>query len=115
MELLRRTIGTHHDLLARLEERIKCVEEFLLRALLAREELDIIHDEHVDLPVAPPKRIHLPRLKRFDHLIRKFLRGGIEHGRLWIRLEEGVSYRLKQVGFPKSYAAVDEEGVVFPP
>ena len=44
--------GAQVDLLARLIERVEGVEEFLLRLLLACDELDIVHHQHVHIAVA---------------------------------------------------------------
>jgi len=43
------------DLLARLVERVEGVEELLLRALLARDELDVVDQEEIDVPVSAPE------------------------------------------------------------
>ena len=51
-DVLWRLIGGNDDLLARLIERIEGVEEFLLRLLLACDELDIVHHQHVHIAVA---------------------------------------------------------------
>ena len=51
-DLLRRAVGGEDDLLARLVEVVEGVEELLLGALLARDELDVVDQEHVDRAVA---------------------------------------------------------------
>ena len=41
-----------HDLLLRVVQRVERVEELVLRAFLARDELDVVDEQHVDAAVA---------------------------------------------------------------
>ena len=47
-----RTVGGQHHLAARLEQHVEGVEELLLGAGLALEELDVVDQQHVDAPEA---------------------------------------------------------------
>ena len=51
-DLGRRAVAREDDLLMAVEEGVEGVEEFLLRALLAGEELDVVDQQHVRLAVA---------------------------------------------------------------
>lgn len=53
-EELRRTVGRDHDLVTGVVEVVEGVEELLLELLGVLEELDVVHEQHVDLAVAPP-------------------------------------------------------------
>src|SRR5207247_4431719 len=51
-DVFRRRVARHDDLLARLVERVEGVEELLLCALLAGDELDVVDQEAFDVAVA---------------------------------------------------------------
>ena len=46
-DFARRPVARHDDLLVAVEKRVEGVEKFLLGAFLAREELDIVDEQHV--------------------------------------------------------------------
>ena len=46
-QLRRELVGREHDLLVRLVERVERVEELVLRAVLVRQELDVVDEQHV--------------------------------------------------------------------
>ena len=54
-DLRGRTIAGEDDLFVAVEERIEGVEKFLLRAALVGEELDVVDQQHIRLPVALPE------------------------------------------------------------
>ena len=49
---MRRAIAAQDDLLLRVVERVERVEELGLRAFLARDELDVVDQQHVDAAIA---------------------------------------------------------------
>ena len=55
--LLREAVAGDHDLLVRLEERVERVEELLLRARLADEELHVVDEEEVERAVVALERV----------------------------------------------------------
>ena len=68
-DLLRQRVGRHHDLLLRVVKRIERVEELLLRRVLARDELDVVHQEDVELAVTALELVHLLEPQRVDQLV----------------------------------------------
>ena len=50
--LVRRTIAADDDLLLRVVQRVERVEELVLRAFLAGDELDVVDEQHVDRAIA---------------------------------------------------------------
>ena len=50
----RQAVGGEHELRAGAVERVEGVEELLLGARLALEELDVVDEQHVDVAVARP-------------------------------------------------------------
>ena len=79
-DLLRRPVGGEDDLLAGLVQRIEGVEELLLGRFLALEEVDVVHQEEVDVvPVAAPELRHRPAVDALDDLVDELLGADVEH------------------------------------
>src|SRR2546427_7565468 len=70
--VLRQAVGRDHDLFLLLVERVECMEELLLRALLAGNELDVVHQEHVHRVKAIAETDHAVEAQRIDHLDGEF-------------------------------------------
>ena len=51
-----RTICRDHELFLHVVEGVERVEKFFLRALLAGDELDIVHQQDIVVPVSFPER-----------------------------------------------------------
>jgi len=97
----------------RLEQRVERVEEFLLRHLLAFEEMHVVHQEQVHVvAVAPPELRHRPRVNRLDHLVDELLGAEILEPHLGVLLQHRVGDRLHQVRLAEAGRAVDEQRVV---
>ena len=58
-----------HDLLLRVVERVEGVEELGLRAFLAGDELDVVHQQHVDAAIALAEVEDAVVADRVDHLV----------------------------------------------
>jgi len=91
---------------------IEGMEEFLLRALLAGEELDVVDHQHVRLPVFLPEFDESAVLNGVDELVGELLAGDVENLRTLAGGEHVVADGLQQVRFAESAAAVDEKRVV---
>ena len=73
-DLVRILVGGEDDLPVRLVERVEGVEELLLRAILAGEELDVVHQQHVAaLAVAATELVDLPVADAVDVLVHEGL------------------------------------------
>ena len=59
-------------------ERVERVEELLLRALLAREELDVVDEEDVDVAVPVLELVRDPGADRLDEIVHEAFRGDVE-------------------------------------
>ncbi len=55
-------------------QRIEGVEEFFLRPFLARQKLNVVDHQHIDIAVALPEVDHLVVANRVDDLVRKLFR-----------------------------------------
>ena len=70
---IRDRVGGQDNLLVGLIQGIEGVEEFLLRADLAADKLDIVHQQNVRLPVLVVKGLGLVGFNGVDQLVGKIL------------------------------------------
>jgi hypothetical protein len=83
LEVLRVLVARHDDLAVHRVERVERVEELFLRLLAAREELDVVDEEHVALrPVARAELVHAMVLDGRDEVVREALRGHVDDARV---------------------------------
>jgi hypothetical protein len=75
-DLLRGPVGADDDLAGRVEG-VEGVEELLLRALLAFEELDVVHQEDVGGPEAPVEPGDGAALEGGDELVHELFGGDV--------------------------------------
>src|ERR1051326_2163144 len=93
-------------------QRLGEPQQLRLHLLAIREELHVIHEQHVDILEAPPERVALPRgdggVERLDVFVERQVFDvelpGDGLGR--------VPDRHQQMGFAESRATIDEERVV---
>src|SRR6266487_3014774 len=79
-QLVRRPVGGNHDLPGRPVQVIERMEELGLGLLAFCQELDVVHEEHIDLAVASAKRISaLPLSDGLDELRHELLSRDIFH------------------------------------
>jgi len=88
------------------------VEELLLGAVLAGQELDVVDQEHVDRPVLVPDLGHVPGLDGGDDLVHELLGGHVGDPLLGEALAHLVADRVHEVGLAQAHAAIEEERVV---
>jgi hypothetical protein len=87
------------------------MEKLFLRALLPRQELNVVDHQHVDMPVSLPQVHHLVVADGVDDLIRELLGRQIGNAQIGA-LGDMVGDRVQQVGLPESDSAINKEGVV---
>jgi hypothetical protein len=93
-------------------EVVERVEELLLRALLAGDELDVIDQEEIDGAVLGAELGGAVVADRVDELVREALGGEIEQAEGRVEASDLVADRVEQVGLAQADTAVDEERVV---
>ena len=111
-QFLGRAVAGDDDLLHRLVQRVEGMEELLLGALLLREELDVVDEQHVDVAKLVAEAGHLVVAQRVDHLVGELLAGDIADGGLRLAALDLVADGLHQMGLAHADAAVEEERVV---
>ena len=88
------------------------MEEFLLRALFARDELNVVHQKNVDLAVFVLEFRCCAVVERFDKLVGEFLAVGEDYLHRRVVSFYLVAYGVEQVRLAESRVAVDEQRVI---
>jgi hypothetical protein len=109
-DLFRRFVGGKDDLLFKVVKFIESMEKLFLCLLFVTEKLYIIDKQKIALSVLLSETIHRLIANIVEKVIQKLFTGRIDDGE---PLTYGVvADRLHQMGFPKTAAAVDKEGIV---
>src|SRR5690242_3856071 len=108
----RRTVGTNHDLLLLIVERVERVEELFLRAFLAGHELDVVNQQHVDRAILLAKALRLVVTNRIDQIVHETFRRDVTKLEMLIAGFDSVTTRVHQVRFAEPHAAVEIKWVV---
>ncbi len=74
MNSLGRTITRHHNLFVGVMQRIEGVKKFLFSRFLARDKLDIIDEQDIDLAIFGAKRFGLLETNGIDDFVSKLFR-----------------------------------------
>src|SRR5215210_4526022 len=93
-------------------EVVEGVEEFLLRSLLAGDELDVIDQEEIDGAVLGTELGGPVIADRVDELVREALRGQIEQAKRRKEARDLVPDGVEQVRLAEANATIDEERVI---
>ena len=111
-QLLGRPVGGDDDLLVRVVQRVEGVEELLLDAFLALDELDVVDEQHVDVAVAPLERRLAVIAQRVDEVVGEFLGRDVLDAHAGKQPLGVVACRVQQVGLAEAGLAPDEQRVV---
>ena len=112
-DLARRAVGAQHELPAARVQRVEGVEELLLDAVLAGQEVDVVDQQDVELlAVAPLEGVHALVLDGGDELVRERLAGHVARAHARRVHEHVVRDGLQQVRLAEAGVAVDHERVV---
>ncbi len=112
LDLAGAPVARQDDLLSGLEQVVEGVEELLLDALLAGEELDVVEQHDVGVAVALAELDHPVLLQRLDEVVRELLGREVGDARVRVVAQDGVPDGVHQVGLAEAGVAVDEQGVV---
>jgi hypothetical protein len=94
------------------EQRIEGMEELLLRAVLAGEELDVVDQQRVDLLEVPLERIHGLVLQGLHHRAEELLGAQVQHPRSRIGREHRVAGGEHQVRLAQARAAIQKQRIM---
>jgi hypothetical protein len=99
-------VACHDNLAAVGVQVVERVEELFLRAALVGQELDVIHHQQLDRPVAPPELIAASLGDGRHEVVHELLGGNVQ--RVASGLSRAQGDRLEEVGLAQAWAAVDE-------
>ena len=111
-QLLGRPVRGDDDLLVRVVQRVEGVEELLLDAFLALDELDVVDEQHVDVAVAALERRLAVVAQRVDEVVGEFLGGDVLDAHAGEQPLGVVACGVQQVGLAEPGLAPDEQRVV---
>ena len=111
-DLFRRPVAREDDLLVRVVERVEGEEELLLRALLAREEVNVVDKENVYVAIPVLELVRDAGADREDQVVHEAFRGDVRDAHPFVLLDDAVADRLDQVSLAEPRAAVDKERIV---
>ena len=88
------------------------MEKFLLRALLAGDKLDVVHQKNVDLAVFVLELCSRAVIERLDELVGEFLAVGQNYLHRRVVFLYLVAYGVEQMRLAEPRVAVDEQRVI---
>src|ERR1700687_750039 len=106
------SVGRDDYLLVDLVQSIEGVEELLFRAVLARQELHVVDQEHVDCSVLVTELAHACGRYGADHLIGELLGCQVHDPFARKAVVNLVADGVHEVGLSKSHASVEKQRVV---
>ena len=112
VHLLRVAVGGHDHLLLVLQQGVEGMEEFLLRAILAGKELDVVDQQRIERAIVPLELVDHVVLQRLDHVGDEALGMEIDDAGVAVVREDLIADGMHQVGLAESDAAIDEHRVV---
>ena len=108
----RRAVGAEDDLLLLLVQRVEGVKEFLLRAVSPAQEMDVVDDQHVHVPIAVAELLHVAVLDGLDELVDEAVAAQIKNPRFGLMFQKFLADCLKQMAFAEPDTAMNEQRVV---
>ena len=88
------------------------MEKFLLRAVLARDELDIVHEQQIRVAVFLAEVFGRAGADGFDHLIDELLTLDVGDLRRRIVVADGLADGEQKVRLAEAGVAIDQQGVI---
>ena len=112
IQFLGRPVAGDDDLLVRLLQGFEGVEEFFLGGFLFPQELDIVDEQHVDVPVFVPEGFVRVVLDGADQFVGERFTGNVQDLHFRMMVMDVVADGVHQMGLAQPRVAVQEQGVV---
>ena len=97
-----RAVTGNDDLLVGFFQGVEGVEKFLLGGFLVPQELDIVDEQHVDIPIFLPKGFQPIMFYAFDQFIGESFAGNIQHFHFRMVLQDLVADGIHQMGLAQA-------------
>jgi len=105
-------VGGDDDLFSEGFDGVEGVEELFLGCAFAREEVDVVDDEEVEVADLAAEGVELVVAEGEEEFIGEFFAGEVDPVFCGVMVEEAFAEALEEVCFAEAAGAVDEEGVV---
>ena len=105
-------VGGHDDLLVLLVELVEGMKELVLGTFLTGDELDIIDEEQVCLPVLAAELDIFAVLDGLDQLVGELVGPDVDDVGVGVDLADAVGDGVEQMGLAHAGRAVEEQGVI---
>jgi len=109
---LGKLVAGDDDLPARIVEGVEGMEKFLLGPFLAGDELDVVHEQAVDIAILVPETRHLVVTDAFDQLVHEGFCGDINDVQMGGEIEGLEADGIEKMGLSQSDPPVDEQGII---
>src|SRR6186713_3630447 len=110
MHLLRVAITGDDDLSLTFEKRVERVEELFLRAILPREELDVIDEQRVQRAIRLLKLADPIMLKRIHHVSDEALRVHVGDAGAGVLCTDHIADAVHQVCLAETHTTIYKQG-----
>src|SRR5436190_5060618 len=94
------------------EQGVECVKEFLLRALLSSQKLNVIDQKKICLAIAFSELNQVTVLDRVDELVDEEFARDVDHFHVFLLRPGALTDGLHQMGLAETDAAINEQRVV---
>ena len=106
------SVGGHDDLLVVFKQLVEGVEKLLLGTFLTGDELNIINEEQVCLPVLTAEFDILTGADSLYQFVGKLIALDVDHVGAGVFLADAIGDGIQQVGLTHTGRAVQKQGVI---
>ena len=107
-------VAGQHNLLLVIVQLIERMEKLFLCSLFPRQDLHIVHQQHIGGAVVLMEERHPVGSNALDKLVHEALGGCVNHPRFAEAIEQRSPDRMEQVGLAHAGSSIDEQRVVAP-
>src|SRR5581483_5012565 len=93
-------------------ELIERMEKFLLRALLARYDVNVVDQQNIGGTIVPVEKRHAVQFDRRNHLVHKPFARCINHVQAAETIQQTAADSVHQMSFSDTHSAVNEQWIV---
>ena len=112
LNLARRPVASQHDLFVRFVQCVERMKKFFLDTLLASEELDVVNQQHIRLPIFFAELGERVVLDRINVFVRELLGGHVTDTRPFFGRNHMLANGVKQVRLAKTDTTVEKQWVI---
>src|SRR5689334_5912212 len=94
------------------EESVECMKKFLLGAFLAPQELNVVDQKEVGLPVTLAELDQVTVLNRVNELVDEQLTRDVNHLHVFSLCPDKLADGLHEMRLAETHAAIDEQRIV---